>query len=78
MTPQDFEEPGRRNALAFTILVHTGLIAALILGVQWKRSTPDAVEVELWSSRQLPAVRGEPEDPEVAGVPHRGRLVAHP
>ncbi|MGA8881990.1 MAG: protein TolA, partial [Azonexus sp.] len=63
MTPQDFEEPGRRNALAFTILVHTALIAALILGVQWKRSQPDAVEVELWSSRQLPAVRVAPAPP---------------
>jgi colicin import membrane protein len=63
MTRQDFQEPGRRNALAFTILVHTGLIAALILGVQWKRSTPDAVEVELWSSRQLPAVRVAPAPP---------------
>jgi colicin import membrane protein len=63
MTPQDFEEPGRRNALAFTILVHTALIAALILGVQWKRVQPDAVEVELWSSRQLPAVRVAPAPP---------------
>ncbi|MGV0951212.1 MAG: energy transducer TonB, partial [Azonexus sp.] len=40
-----------------------GLIAALILGVQWKRSQPDAVEVELWSSRQMPAARVAPAPP---------------
>ena len=66
MIPENFEEPGRRNALAFTVLVHTGLIAALILGVQWKRVQPDAVEVELWSSRQLPAVRVAPAPPPPA------------
>jgi colicin import membrane protein len=63
MTPQDFEEPGRRNALAFTVLVHTGLIAALILGVQWKRSPSDVVEVELWSNRPTPAVQAAPPPP---------------
>ncbi|MGB7502103.1 MAG: energy transducer TonB [Azonexus sp.] len=63
MIPDDIEEPGRKKALAFTILVHAGLIAALILGVQWKRSQPDAVEVELWSSSQLPAVRVAPAPP---------------
>ena len=63
MIPDDIEEPGRKKALAFTILVHAGLIAALILGVQWKRSQPDAVEVELWSSRQMPAVRVAPAPP---------------
>ena len=57
MTLEDFEAPARRNALAFTVLVHTGLIAALILGVQWKRSPSDVVEVELWASRPTPAVQ---------------------
>jgi hypothetical protein len=32
------EEPGKKYALAFTFMVHAGLIAALFLGVQWKRS----------------------------------------
>jgi len=72
MTPQDFEEPGRRNALAFTVLVHTGLIAALILGVQWKRSPSDVVEVELFSNRPVPAVQAlapPPPPPEVKPEP---------
>ena len=43
MNLRRFEEPGQRKALAFTILVHAGLIAALFLGVQWKRSQPDVV-----------------------------------
>ena len=57
MIPDKIEEPGKNKALAFTILVHAGLIAALFLGVQWKRSQPDVVEVELWSSRMWNARR---------------------
>lgn len=49
------EEPGKKYALTFTILVHVGLIAALFLGVQWKRSQPEVMEVELWASRPQPA-----------------------
>ncbi len=63
MIPEKFEEPGKNKALAFTVLVHAGLIAALFLGVQWKRSQPDVVEVELWSSRPTPAVQAAPAPP---------------
>jgi len=49
-------EPGKPFALAFTFLVHAGLIAALFFGVQWKRSKPEVMEVELWSARPAPAV----------------------
>ena len=49
------EEPGKKYALSFTILVHLGLVAALFLGVQWKRSKPEVMEVELWSPRPMPA-----------------------
>ena len=63
MIPEKFEEPGKNKALAFTLLVHAGLIAALFLGVQWKRSQPDVVEVELWSSRPTPAVQAAPPPP---------------
>ncbi len=55
------EEPGRKKALAFTILVHTGLVAALFFGVQWKRTQQEVVEVELYSSR--PTVRVAPAPP---------------
>lgn len=44
------EEPGKKYALTYTILVHVGLIVALFLGVQWKRSAPEVMEVELWSA----------------------------
>src|SRR5512145_1848828 len=57
------EEPGKKYALAFTLLVHVGLIAALFLGVQWKRSAPEAMEVELWSSRPMPAQFVPPPPP---------------
>lgn len=72
MTPEDFEQPARRNALAFTVLVHTGLIAALILGVQWRRSPSDLVEVELWSNRPTQAMQvaaPPPPPPEVKPEP---------
>jgi colicin import membrane protein len=58
------EEPGKKYALAFTILVHVGLIAVLFFGVQWKRSTPEVMEVELWSARPQPALQPPPPPPE--------------
>jgi colicin import membrane protein len=58
-------EPGKKYAMAFTFMVHAGLIAALFFGVQWKRSKPEVMEVELWSSRPVPAVQiAEPPPPE--------------
>ncbi|PKO89259.1 MAG: protein TolA [Betaproteobacteria bacterium HGW-Betaproteobacteria-10] len=57
------EEPGKKFALAFTVMVHAGLIAALFFGVQWKRSQPDVMEVELWSSRPMPATQVLPPPP---------------
>lgn len=57
------DEPGRKYALTFTILVHVGLVAALFLGVQWKRSQPEIMEVELWSSRPMPAQVVPPPPP---------------
>lgn len=49
------DEPGKKAALTLTILVHGLLIAALFLGVQWKRSQPEVMEVELWSPTPQPA-----------------------
>lgn len=69
------DEPGKPYALAFTFLVHAGLIAALFFGVQWKRSKPEVMEVELWSSRPVAAVPVEepppppPPEPEVKPEP---------
>lgn len=69
MIPEKVAEPGRNKALAFTILVHAGLIAALFLGVQWKRSQPDVVQVELWASRPAPAVQAAPPPPPPPPAP---------
>lgn len=63
------EEPGKKQALTFTILVHVGLIAALFLGVQWKRSEPQPYAVELWASRPAPAVQAPPPPPEAKAEP---------
>ena len=57
------EEPGKKYALAFTLLVHLGLAAALFVGVQWKRSQPEAYEVELWSPQYKPATQVMPAPP---------------
>lgn len=72
MIPDKIEEPGKNKALAFTILVHAGLLAFLFFGVQWKRSQPDVVEVELWSSRPTQTVQAAvppPPPPEAKPAP---------
>lgn len=72
MIDQRPEEPGKKYALAFTFVVHVGLIAALFLGVQWKRSPPEVMEVELWSARPAPALQPlppPPPEPEVRPEP---------
>ncbi|MDR3352499.1 MAG: TonB C-terminal domain-containing protein [Zoogloeaceae bacterium] len=48
MRDRERPEPGRKTALALTLLVHAGLFAALFIGVQWKTEEA-AVQVELWS-----------------------------
>ena len=69
MIPEHPEEPGKKYAVAFTVMVHALLIAALFLGVQWKRSPPEAFEVELWSPQPrlqaapAPAPEVKPEPP---------------
>ncbi|MFN4324478.1 MAG: energy transducer TonB [Azonexus sp.] len=51
------EEPGKKYALALTVLVHLLLAAFLFFGVQWKRSKPEVYEVELWSPTPRPATQ---------------------
>lgn len=57
------EEPGKKYALTFTILVHVGLLVFLFLGVQWKSSKPEVMEVELWSAQPTPATYVPPPPP---------------
>lgn len=57
------EEPGKKYALALTVLVHALLLAFLFFGVQWKRSKPEVYEVELWSPTPRPAQVVQPPPP---------------
>lgn len=67
------EEPGKKYALAFTVLVHLALLVFLFFGVQWKRSKPEVYEVELWSPTPRPAQvvppPPPPPEPEVKPEP---------
>ncbi|WP_374325193.1 energy transducer TonB [Azonexus sp.] len=69
MRPEAPAEPGRKKALTFTLLVHLALIGALFLGVQWKRSEPEAMQVELWSPTPQKATRVAPPEPAPAPEP---------
>jgi len=72
------EEPGKKYAIAFTLVVHLGLLAALFLGVQWKRSPPDVMEVELWSARPAPALQPPPPPPPEPEVRPEPKVEAKP
>jgi len=55
--------PGLLRAMVLAILAHGVLLAALTLGVQWKReATPITVEAELWSSVPVQAAPPAPEE----------------
>ena len=66
---------GTLRALVLAILAHGVLLAALTLGVQWKReSTPVTVQAELWASVPVQATPPAPEEttqpePVVASKP---------
>lgn len=64
MIDQTRDQPGKKAALTLTFLVHGALVAALFLGVQWKRSQPEVMEVELWSPTAQPAKAPPPPPPE--------------
>lgn len=60
-------DPGKRKALFLAAAVHLLLIAALVLGVQWKSQPPASVEVEVWRSPAPPVVT--PPEPRVEPKP---------
>ena len=62
-------EPGKKYAIALTVLVHIALAAFLFLGVQWKRSKPEVYEVELWSATPQPAQTVVPPPPPPPPAP---------
>jgi len=51
-----------KRALSFSLIAHLGLLAFLMIGIQWRSSTPAGVEVELWDS--VPQVN-TPATPEI-------------
>jgi len=40
------------RAFSFSLAVHLGLLAFLVIGISWNNSTPSGVEVELWDDSQ--------------------------
>jgi colicin import membrane protein len=59
------KEESTKRALTFSLIVHLGLLAFLVIGISWNNSTPSGVEVELWDS--APQVQTTPE-PELKTV----------
>jgi colicin import membrane protein len=63
---------GNARAIAFALLMHGALIALLIIGVNWKTKTPQAVQVELFTP-SAPQAEPEPKpalpEPEPAKPP---------
>ena len=48
-------------ALIYSLAAHLGLLAFLMIGINWKTSTPTGVEVELWDTSQQVQIPKEPE-----------------
>lgn len=69
----DFAPPRTRGlgrALALAILAHLVLVAALTLGVQWRRDAPmTTVEAELWAAIPKPAAPRQVEPPPAPPAP---------
>jgi len=47
-----------KRAFSFSLIIHLGLLALLMVGISWKTSTPAGIEVELWDS--TPQVEAPP------------------
>ena len=50
-----------KRAFTFSLVIHLGLLAFLMIGIQWNNSTPAGVEVELWDAPVPTVVTPEPE-----------------
>jgi len=50
-----------KRAFAYSLLAHLGLLAFLMIGINWRTSTPAGVEVELWDASVPTEVVKEPE-----------------
>lgn len=74
-------EPALGRSITLAFLVHAALFAALLLGVRWQSSPPEAVVVELWEAPP-PAREAEPPKPlprvEPAPTPKPEPRIAEP
>jgi colicin import membrane protein len=50
-----------KRALIYSLAAHLGLLAFLMIGINWKTSTPAGIEVELWDTSQQLEIPKEPE-----------------
>ena len=53
------KQESTKRAFTFSLVAHLGLLAFLVIGINWNNSTPSGVEVELWDS--APQVESPPE-----------------
>jgi colicin import membrane protein len=60
---------GTAPGAVLALLVHTGLIAALAFGVDWRTHAPDVVSAELWAAVPQTAAPPPPPAPEPTPVP---------
>lgn len=60
---------GTAPGAALALLVHTGLIAALAFGVDWRTHAPDVVSAELWAAVPQTAAPPPPPAPEPTPAP---------
>jgi colicin import membrane protein len=69
-----------KRAFSFSLAVHLGLLAFLVIGISWNNSTPSGVEVELWDASQqvetpvVPEVKTEMKE-EAADIAIKKKLV---
>ena len=50
-----------KRAFTFSLIVHLGLLAFLMIGISWNNTSSSGVEVELWDSAPQVEARPEPE-----------------
>jgi colicin import membrane protein len=55
------KEESTKRAFTFSLIAHLGLVAFLVIGINWNNSTPSGIEVELWDSAPQVEVKPEPE-----------------
>jgi len=79
----DSYQPGKWSSLALTLGVHLALAAFLFLGISWRTSPPEVMNVELFApptqiAQTPPAPVPEPPKPEPAPEPPKPEPVPEP